>query len=128
VRGRYGAKAVNVRDQQRDPDSLLRWFENLVHVLREAPEIGRGTCSVVDVPLPRAVLAHRFEADTGSMLLLHNLDEQAVTVDIGPLPGMDARPYDLLVDGPYARPDKRLRGLELHAFGYRWIRLRRSDG
>ena len=46
--GRFGAKKVNVRAQQRDPASLLRWFENLIHTLRSAREIGTGTCSVVD--------------------------------------------------------------------------------
>ena len=44
---------------------------------------------------------------TGSILLLHNLADDAVTVDIGPLDGMDGRPYDLLVDGPYDAPDRR---------------------
>ena len=89
--GRFGAKKVNVRAQQRDPNSLLRWFENLIHTLRTAPEIGTGTCSVVDAPLPRSVLAHRFDAPAGSILLLHNLADTAVTVDIGALPGMKAR-------------------------------------
>ena len=45
MRGRFGAKKVNVRAQQQDPNSLLRWFENLMHALRTAPEIGTGTCS-----------------------------------------------------------------------------------
>jgi maltose alpha-D-glucosyltransferase/alpha-amylase len=136
TRGAFGIKRVNVRAQQRDPNSLLRWFENLVHVLREAPEIGTGRCSVVNVPLPRSVLAHRFDSDEGSILLLHNLADEDVTVDIGPLstgqpsagPGAKARPYDLFVDGPYAAPGSRLQGLELHGLGYRWIRLFRSDG
>jgi maltose alpha-D-glucosyltransferase / alpha-amylase len=126
TRGRYGAGKTNVADQQRDPNSLLRWFENLVHTLREAPEIGTGHCSVVDVPLPRAVLAHRFDAPSGAMLLLHNLRDEPVTIDIGPLDGVD-RPYDLLVDGPYDAPTKRLTGLELHGWGYRWIRLCRRN-
>jgi maltose alpha-D-glucosyltransferase/alpha-amylase len=125
-RGRYGATKTNVADQQRDPNSLLRWFENLVHTLREAPEIGTGRCSVVDVPLPRAVLAHRFDAASGVMLLLHNLSDEPVVIDIGALDGVD-RPYDLLVDGPYDAPTKRLTGLELHGWGYRWIRLCRRD-
>ena len=100
--GRFGVqKKVNVRAQQRDPASLLRWFENLIHTLRSAREIGTGTCSVVDAPLPRSVLAHRFDAPAGSILLLHNLADTKVTVDIGTQPGMDARPYDLFVDGPY---------------------------
>jgi len=126
MRGRYGAKQVNVRAQNRDPNSLLRWFENLVHTLRTAPEIGLGSCSVVDVALPRPVLAHRFDAPTGSVLLLHNLADVEVSVDIGPLDGVD-QPYDLLVDGPYDAPPSSLRGLQLHGWGYRWIRLFRSD-
>ena len=89
MKGRFGAKKVNVRAQQRDPNSLLRWFENLIHTLRSAPEIGTGTCSVVDAPLPRSVLAHRFDAPAGSILLLHNLADTAVTVDIGPLSGIE---------------------------------------
>jgi maltose alpha-D-glucosyltransferase/alpha-amylase len=125
-RGTYAPKRVNVRAQQRDPDSLLRWFENLVHTLREAPEIGSAPCSVVDVPLPRSVLAHRFDGPSGAVLLLHNLANAAVTVDIGPLPGMASRPYDLLVDGPYAPPGRTLSALALNGWGYRWIRLRRG--
>jgi maltose alpha-D-glucosyltransferase/alpha-amylase len=126
-RGPFVPKRVNVRAQQRDPNSLLRWFQNLMYTLREAPEIGEGRCSVVDVPLPRAVLAHRFDGPSGAILLLHNLADEPVTVDIGPVPGMTMRPYDLLVDGPYDAPSRRLTGLELRGYGYRWIRLHRSN-
>jgi maltose alpha-D-glucosyltransferase/alpha-amylase len=125
--GKFGAKKVNVRAQQGDTNSLLRWFEHLIHTLRNAPEIGIGTCSVVDAPLPRSVLAHRFESPAGSILLLHNLADTKVTIDIGPLPGMDGTPYDLFVDGPYTAPTNKLTGLELNGWGYRWIRLSRSD-
>jgi maltose alpha-D-glucosyltransferase/alpha-amylase len=125
--GRYGAGRVNVRAQQQDPNSLLRWFENLIHTLRTAPEIGTGECSVVDVPLPRPVLAHRFDAPSGSILLLHNLADTNVTIDIGSLPGTTLAPYDLLVDGPYDAPTAKLTDLALHGFGYRWIRLSRSN-
>jgi maltose alpha-D-glucosyltransferase/alpha-amylase len=125
-RGAYAPKRVNVRAQQRDPNSLLRWFENLTHTVREAPEIGTGTCSVVDVPLPRSVLAHRFDGPTGAILLLHNLADTPATVDIGRLPGMAAEAHDILVDGPYDAPGRRLTGLSLNGWGYRWIRLRRT--
>ena len=127
IRGPYGAKKVNVRAQQRDSSSLLRWFENLTHTLRSAPEIGTGVCSIVDVPLPRSVLAHRFDAGSGSILLLHNLADTELTVDIGSLKGMEGEPYDLLVDGPYEAPGRKLTKLGLHGYGYRWIRLSRSD-
>jgi maltose alpha-D-glucosyltransferase/alpha-amylase len=127
TRGTYGAKQVNVRAQNRDPDSLLRWFENLIHSLRSAPEIGTGTCQILDVPLPRSVLAHRFDAASGAILLLHNLADTPVTIDIGALDGIEGNPYDLLVDGPYDAPGNGLAGLRLNGFGYRWIRMARSD-
>ena len=42
--GRFGARRVNVRAQQRDPDSLLRWFQQLIGAVRECPEISTGHC------------------------------------------------------------------------------------
>lgn len=136
--GTYGTGRVNVVDQQRDHQSLLRWFEQLIRVVRECPEIGVGTCEVVDVELPRHVLAHRFEAPEGSILLLHNFADKAVTVDIGRLDdsgrlddtGSAAkrgdRPREVFADGPYPAPGRRLTGLELNGYGYRWIRLSRG--
>jgi maltose alpha-D-glucosyltransferase/alpha-amylase len=105
-------------------------LENLVHTLREAPEIGAGRVSIVDVPLPRSVMAHRFDHRSGSILCLHNLAAEDVTVDVGRLDGadqFDEAPYDLLLDSAYAAPGRRLTNLELRGYGYRWIRLRRSD-
>jgi maltose alpha-D-glucosyltransferase / alpha-amylase len=84
------------------------------------------------VDLPRHVVAHRFCAPEGSILLLHNLADRKVTVDIGPIEGtdapqsMDERPREVFADGPYARPSRRLTGLELNGYGYRWIRLSRG--
>jgi maltose alpha-D-glucosyltransferase/alpha-amylase len=59
--------------------------------------------------------------------LLHNLADVAVTIDIGPVQGMDGVPYDVLVDGPYDAPTSKLTALSLNGWGYRWIRLSRSD-
>ena len=124
--GTYGSGRVNVVDQQRDHQSLLRWFEQLIRVVRECPEIGVGTCEVVDVELPRHVVAHRFDAPEGAILLLHNLADTAVTVDVGPLDGMSDRPREVFSDRPYPPPGRRLGGLQLDGYGYRWIRLSRG--
>ena len=126
VRGRYGARRANVQAQIGDPKSLLRWFQQLIATLRECPEIGNGQCTIVEAALPRPVLAHRMDAPEGSILLLHNLGPDPLTINIGKLDGMSGRPFDVLADTPYPRPTKRLTNLELHAWGYRWIRLRRT--
>jgi len=124
TRGRYGSGQVNVADQQRDQASLLRWFEEMIRVLRECPEVGVGDCTVLDVPLPRNVLAHRCDAPEGSFLALHNLADRAATVDLGRLDGVDGRPREVFADGPYDAPGARLSGVELHSYGYRWFKLR----
>ncbi|MGI8415206.1 MAG: alpha-amylase family protein [Nakamurella sp.] len=124
TRGRYGSHAVNVRAQQRDPDSLLRWFEQLISVVKQAPEIGVGNYSMIDVALPTSVLAHRFDAPEGSIVLLHNLADRPVIVEVGKLDGITEKPWEIFADGPYTPPTTQLRGLELRGWGYRWIRLR----
>ena len=104
TRGPYGSGRVNVADQQRDPDSLLRWFEQLIRVVRQCPELGVGTCTVVDEQLPRNVLAHRCDAPEGSVLVLHNLADRATTIDLGRLDGVLGKPREILADGPYDVP------------------------
>ena len=121
--GRYGAGRVNVDAQLRDPDSLLRWFEDMIRVLRQYPEVGVGSCKVVDAALPRHVLAHRCDAAEGSLLLLHNLADRAVTVDLGRLDGIAGKPREIFSDGRYDPPNARLTGLALRPYGYRWISL-----
>jgi maltose alpha-D-glucosyltransferase/alpha-amylase len=120
---RYGYRAVNVTDQQRDPGSLLRWFQSALHTLRECPEVGSGRCTVLPVGEP-AVLAHRMDAGAGSLLFLHNLGRADVRVDVGH--GEPVDPLELLADRDYPAPGADLTGLDLAGCGYRWIRLRRA--
>lgn len=127
IRGADGGSRPNVLEQQRLSGSLLRCFEEMIRTLRECPEVGTGTCTVLDLPLPSAVLAHRFDAPEGSLLLLHNLDDRAVSVDIGRQTVRGERPCELFADGPYEPPSTQLKGLELHPWGYRWIRLHRGS-
>jgi maltose alpha-D-glucosyltransferase/alpha-amylase len=126
TRGAFGIKKVNVQDQERDGQSLLSWFGRAIRTLRECPEVGVGTCTVIDLPLPRSVLVHRFDAPEGAMLFLHNLADQAVTVDVGKLDG-EGRPVEVFADSDYPAVTSRLKDLELQGWGYRWIRLRRSN-
>ena len=123
TRGRYGSGQVNVDDQERDQASLLRWFEEMIRALRECPEVGEGSCTVLDVALPRNVLAHRCAASQGIFLALHNLADRAATVDVGRLDGVEGRPREVFADGPYDAPGARLEGIELRAYGYRWFKL-----
>ncbi len=125
-RGGYAPKRVNVRAQRRDRDSLLLWFEQLIRTLRECPEIGATAPSVLDVPLPRSVLAHRFDAPEGSILLLHNLADVPVTVDLTAVETSSGA-YEVFGDVQYEPLPRKQSDLRLNGWGYRWIRLRRGS-
>ncbi len=123
--GDYDFRQVNVTDQRHDPTSLLAWFERMIHTLRESPEVGSGTCTVVDQKLPPGVLAHRADGPSGTMLFLHNLGEQPSTVDLSELAAEADHPNQVFGDQP-DQPVGDLSALELGRYGYRWIRLNRN--
>jgi maltose alpha-D-glucosyltransferase/alpha-amylase len=98
-------------------------MERMVRTLRECPEFGSGTASVVDVGV-RSVLAVRAEGDTGVMLALTNLGDETSTVNAGAASTGEA--VEVFADDDYDAPDPDLTKLELNGSGYRWIRLSRQ--
>jgi maltose alpha-D-glucosyltransferase/alpha-amylase len=118
--GDFGYETVNVLAQRRDPGSLLRWMEHLLHELRGCPEFGTGRCEPIDVG-HRAVVALRYEAPTGCVLALTNLSRRKRTVDASPVATGHA--VELFGDRDYGTVDPSLSAIELAAYGYRWIRL-----
>ena len=125
AKGPFGFGAVNVTDQRHDPASLLAWFERMLRTLRECPEVGAGTCTALDRPMPPSVLAHRCDDRRGSMLFLHNLADESCRVDLRDLAAEADHPSQIFGnDGYPERVD--LGQLDLDGYGYRWIRLRRS--
>jgi maltose alpha-D-glucosyltransferase/alpha-amylase len=123
--GPFGYPKVNVASARQDPDSLLRWFEQMIRTLRECPEVGTGTCTPIDVGQP-SVLAHRMDARQGVLLFLHNRGSEPVTVDVGKQPGQEGDPVEVFADSSYKRARPGLKKLEVGPHGYRWLRLRRT--
>jgi maltose alpha-D-glucosyltransferase/alpha-amylase len=125
--GDFGFEKVNVEDQQRDPTSLLAWFQRTLLILRECPELGAGTCTYLDTG-NRSVLALVHDAPSGAMLAIVNLADEASTIDLGPQHVQDGDPIEVLSDSDYPTPSADLDHLAIGPYGYRWIRLRRSIG
>jgi trehalose synthase len=119
----YAPEHVNVAEQRRDPDSLLAFVQLLVRRYRECPELGWGAAEVLDHPIP-AVLALRSTWDDASMITLHNVAPEPVTVPIK-LGDLDAgtRLVDLLAPGECVVGDDGAAHVELDGYGYRWLRV-----
>jgi maltose alpha-D-glucosyltransferase/alpha-amylase len=122
--GEFGYETVNVTAQRHDPKSLLAWFERMIRTLKESPEVGSGSCSYLDLPVPRGVLVHRADDDTGTMVFVHNLGEEPGTVDLSSLVAEAEFPNDVLADQEYGELGK-FDAVAIGRYGYRWIRLRR---
>ncbi|MDT7545719.1 MAG: maltose alpha-D-glucosyltransferase / alpha-amylase, partial [Actinomycetota bacterium] len=121
--GAFGYQSVNVAAAQRDRDSLLAWFQQMIHTMRTCPEIGSGTCTVL--PVARgSVLAHRMDGADGSLLFLHNLGAKKVSVDVGAQPGYGRSPEEVFSDSSYPSVGPGLKRIALAGSGYRWLRLR----
>jgi trehalose synthase len=125
----WAPEHVNVSRQRHEPDSMLRFVQNLIRHYRASPEIGWGDLIVLDSG-HTCVLAHAVHGSTGTLVALHNFapDGRSVDLDLGAL-DLDgsARVVDLLADlatpeAPAA--DGHLR-VELEGYGFRWLRVLR---
>jgi maltose alpha-D-glucosyltransferase/alpha-amylase len=126
-KGEFSYEQVNVTAQRADPDSLLGWFERMLRTLRECPEFGIGTCTVLD-PKTDAVLALRLDCPTGSMVAVTNLRDEPCTIDLSPQDGITTAPLDVFANRRYEPVPADLSRVDLDGWGYRWIRLARTVG
>jgi maltose alpha-D-glucosyltransferase / alpha-amylase len=126
-KGDFSYRQVNVTDQEADPESLLAWFERMLRALRECPEFGVGSATVLDPKLD-SVLALRYDAPCGSMIAVINLLDEPATIDLSPQPGVAAPPLDTFANRQYPQVSDDLSSIELDGWGYRWIRLSRVLG
>jgi trehalose synthase len=79
--GDYAPDAINVAAQRTDPESLLNWFERLIRLRKEMPEIGWGEYRVIDGG-DDAVLVLEYRWDDRTTITVHNLAAKATTVTL----------------------------------------------
>ncbi|WP_188194280.1 alpha-amylase family protein [Nonomuraea sp. SYSU D8015] len=119
--GAFAPDRVNVADQKRDTNSLLRWFQLLIERYRECPELAWGDSTVLDTG-HHAVLAHRCDVDRATVVVAHNLCDTALDVEVT-LAGLErCQLTDLLVDDTLEVADDGTARLPLGPHGCRWLR------
>ncbi|MEV7647658.1 alpha-amylase family protein [Arthrobacter sp. NPDC089319] len=129
VDGGFGPQFVNAAQAKRDPDSLWNFMATLIKRYRECPELGWGHFEILKQP-EKSVLAHRCIWEESSMVLLHNLSPDPVTVELDL--ATEDRPaealqevllLDLLGDADVKIAEDGTCTLPLEGFGYKWLRL-----
>jgi maltose alpha-D-glucosyltransferase/alpha-amylase len=119
--GDYAPAEVNVASQRTEPESLLNWFERLIRLRRDTPEVGWGSYEVLDTG-DDAVLGLRFDWDGRTTITLHNLAKSArkVKIDLG---RGALRLHDRIGSADPIEVDDTTAALKLDAHGYRWFGL-----
>lgn len=84
--GPFSHAFVNAESQQTDETSMLSTMQRLIRARRACREIGWGDIVVVDLPEDR-IVALTSSWRGGKVLTLHNLSEEPVAVDLGPVVG-----------------------------------------
>jgi glycosidase len=123
VTGGFSPDHVNVADQRNDPESLLNFIRLLTTRYRACPELGWGRLEIIEQPHSQ-VLVHRVIWDDASLVAMHNLGPDALTVPFT-LPDLDpeCQLVDLLQTATTNPGKKGECELQLDGYGYRWLRI-----
>jgi maltose alpha-D-glucosyltransferase / alpha-amylase len=119
ARGPHGYERVNVEQQQREDDSLLRWTTRMIQLRKQCPEIGWGEWRLIPTR-SRSVLALEYRWRGNAIVCVHNLAPEAhdAALRIGGGTLVDLRHRDELPsDG------NGVHRVALQPYGYRWFRL-----
>ncbi|HXV94855.1 MAG TPA: alpha-amylase family glycosyl hydrolase, partial [Pseudonocardia sp.] len=130
VEGAFGPQHVNVRDQERDPGSLMSWVRLLIERYRDTPELAWGTPSVLDPGAEApSVLANRADTEDCAVIALHNLAGTPATarLTLSDLAGHALRDV-LPADGTVGVAGDGTVEVRLDGYGCRWLRTDRSSG
>jgi maltose alpha-D-glucosyltransferase/alpha-amylase len=120
--GLYSMANVNVEQQRRDPDSLLRWTARLIRARKECPEIGWGTWQIVPTR-PTCVLAMQYFWRGTSLLCLHNLAGRPVEVELKPEGEGRRILANVMTDEVSEAGRDGVHSVDLEAYDYRWYRV-----
>lgn len=118
--GDYGYKHINVKDQHRDPNSILNWMRQAISFRKECPAFGWGKYEILETG-NQAVLAHRCCWEDNLAIGVHNFSDQEVSLTLS----LEEEDTDQLLDVFGDRKyhfDAKTGKLHLGPFGYLWLR------
>jgi maltose alpha-D-glucosyltransferase / alpha-amylase len=118
-RGPFAYETVNVEEQQRDRDSLLRWMTGMIRLRKQCPEVGWGDWRIVPTG-SREVLAIAYTWRGSTIVTVHNLAQAAREARLRLGGGVLTNLVD--VEEIHATRDG-VHRVTLDAYSYRWLRL-----
>jgi maltose alpha-D-glucosyltransferase/alpha-amylase len=120
---KWGPSAVNVRDQEQDPTSLLSWMERLIRLRRDTPEIAFGTWSFLPISDP-AILALSYIWGERRSIIIHNLASEKKNITFNLEHGQDMPTLiNFFGEGDMAVQKDGTVAVSLDCYGSRWLKV-----
>lgn len=118
----YGFRAINVREQDSDPHSLLNWLRRILRLRTGHQAFGRGAIRFLESDNP-AVIAYLREYGEEKLLCAANLSDASVAADVQ-LVGLSGRtPVELINGEAFPEISETDYRLTFQPYGYYWLRL-----
>ena len=76
-----GTIEAGVAEQEKDQNSLLQFYKELIRIKNENPEIQRGKVTSLDLENP-AVCAYSLEYNGSKIYVIHNLADEQADLDL----------------------------------------------
>ncbi len=118
----YNPEHVNVAAQQSDSTSLYSTLRHMIAVRKQHPAFGQGRFEWV-TSLTTSIAAYLRTVDDETLLVIHNLQPSAQSIDLILPPIEHARAIDLLRPAAPIEMHQHQLSLTLEPYQYRWQRL-----
>jgi maltose alpha-D-glucosyltransferase / alpha-amylase len=119
--GDYDYDKVNVRKQQKEPDSFLNWMARLISVRRHSPQLSYGACTILENSVD-SVFSFFNVWETEAVILMHNLDDSKCKVKLELEGHVFENPSEIFSNQEYDEVEDISKKIELSGYGYRWFR------
>ena len=109
---------VNVKDEQGKPDSMLTWYETLIHLKKANAALSRGSNTMLDIANSKVLSWMRSAPGAHSVVVAANFTAEPQTVNLTTGDGAPATgTLKTLLKSPGGGDPKRIDHIELGPFG-----------
>jgi maltose alpha-D-glucosyltransferase/alpha-amylase len=120
--GEFKYSRVNVREQDKDPHSLLNWVRHHLRLRKQYHAFSRGDIEILPAD-NKSILAYLRIHDQETLLILNNLSSEQQTFKLDLSWFTNARLIDLSHDHEPPAEQQKDNQFILPAFAYRWYKL-----
>lgn len=116
--GDFSYHNVNVKQQKKDPNSLLNFFTNLITIRKSCNEIGNGDWEIASLGNDKLLgIYYKWEASRLLVICNFSSKKEKGSLDVH----FNGEGFmDILADSEYKQPKKYI---EVNGYGYRWIKI-----